>query len=122
LYVVSATRWDTLGWFPRLTSDSIVKGLLGEVASLVGSVENLVVEDGEVQGEAETDGVGGGKLGLGNLGGGLVGLEGLVGGVLAAVADGELGQVAVVVALPVVVFVKIGPKKRGHGALAYILW
>jgi hypothetical protein len=111
LHIVSATQRSTLNRFSRLTSDGIVKGLLGEVAGLVGSVENLVVEDGEVQGEAETDGVGGGELGLGNLGGSLVGLEGLVGGVLAAVADGELGQVAVVVALPVVVFIRIGPTK-----------
>lgn len=72
------------------------------MASLVRGVEDLIVEHGEVQGETQADGVGGGKVGLGNLGGGLVGLEGLVGRVLAAVANGELGQVTVVVTLPVI--------------------
>ena len=84
-----------------LTGNGIIKGLLGKVASLVGSIEDLVVEDREVEGEAETDGVGRGKLRLGNLGGGLVGVKRLVGRVLARVADGELGEVAVVVTLPV---------------------
>ena len=83
------------------TSNSIVEGLLGEVASLVGGVQDLVVEDGEVQGKTETDGVGRGEVGLGDLGGSLVGLEGLVGRLLALVANGELGKVAVVVTLPI---------------------
>lgn len=85
----------------KLTSNSIVEGLLGEVASLVGSVENLVVEDGEVEGKTQADGVGRRQLGLGNLGGSLVSLERLVCRVLAAVANGELGKVTVVVTLPV---------------------
>jgi hypothetical protein len=38
------------------------------VAGTVGGVEDLVVEDGEVEGEAETDGVSGSELGLGNVG------------------------------------------------------
>lgn len=84
-----------------LTGNSIVESLLGEVASLVGGVENLVVEDREVEGEAEADGVSRRKLGLGNLGGSLVCLEGLVRRVLALVANGELGQIAVVITLPV---------------------
>lgn len=71
------------------------------MASLIGSVEDLVVEDGEVQRKAQADGMGGRQLGLGNLGGGLVGLERLVGRVLAAVANGELGEITVVVTLPV---------------------
>ena len=50
-------------------SNGIVEGLLGEVAGTVGRVEDLVVEDGEVEGEAETDGVSGSKLGLGDVGG-----------------------------------------------------
>lgn len=83
------------------TSNSIVESELGQVASLVGGVEDLVVEDGEVQGETETDGVGGSKVGLGNLSGGLVGLKGSIGGTLATVADGELGKVTVVVTLPI---------------------
>ena len=51
-----------------LTSNSIVESLLGQLASLVWRVEDLVVEDGEVEGEAETDGVSGSELGLGNVG------------------------------------------------------
>lgn len=70
------------------------------MASLIGCVQDLVVEDGEVQGKTKADGVGRRQLGLGNLGGGLVGLERLVGRVLAPLADGELGEVAVVVTLP----------------------
>lgn len=31
-------------------SDSIIEGLLGELASLVWRVEDLIVEDGEVEG------------------------------------------------------------------------
>ena len=38
--------------------DGVVEGLLGEMAGAVGRVEDLVVEDGEVESEAETDGVG----------------------------------------------------------------
>jgi hypothetical protein len=82
-------------------SDGIVESLLGKLASLVGRVEDLVVEDGEVQGETETDGVGRSKVLSSDLGGGLVSLEGLVGGGLALVANGELGKVAVVVTLPI---------------------
>lgn len=82
------------------TSNSIIESLLGEVASLVRGVENLVVEDREVQGKTKTDWVGWGKIALGNLGGSLVSLKGLVGGLLALVANGELGEVAVVITLP----------------------
>ena len=41
--------------------------LLGELAGLLWRVEDLVVEDGEVEREAEPDGVGGLHLALGNL-------------------------------------------------------
>jgi hypothetical protein len=72
------------------------------VASLVRGVEDLVVEDGEIEGETQADGVRRRQLSLRNLGGSLVGLERLVGGVLAAVTDGELGEVTVIVTLPIV--------------------
>lgn len=85
----------------RLTSNSIIKGLLGQVAGLVRSIEDLVVEDREVEGKAEADGVSGGELSLGDLGGGLVGLEGLIGRVLALVANGKLSEVSVIVTLPI---------------------
>ena len=71
------------------------------MASLIGGVEDLVVEDREVKGEPKTNRVRGRELGLRNLGSGLVGIERLVGGVLARVADSELRKVAVVVTLPV---------------------
>lgn len=79
----------------------VIKGLLCEVAGTVGRVEDFVVEDGEVEGEAETDGVCWGELGDGDVGGGLVGLERLVGAVLALVAGGKLSEIAVVVTHPV---------------------
>ena len=72
------------------------------MASLIGSVQDLVVEDGEVEGKTQADGVGRRQLSLGNLGGSLVGLQGLVGGVLATVANGKLSEVAVVVTLPII--------------------
>jgi hypothetical protein len=82
-------------------SNGVVEGSLGEVASLVGRVQNLVVEDREVQSKSETDGVGRGEVSLGDLSGVLVSLERLVGGGLALVTKSELGEVTVVVALPV---------------------
>lgn len=85
------------------TSNSIIKGKLGEVASLIRGVQDFVVEDGEVEGESETNGVGRGKVSGGDLGGSLVGLQRVVGSTLAAVANGELGKVAVVVTLHLVV-------------------
>jgi hypothetical protein len=85
----------------QLTSNSIIESLLGQLASLVGRVEDLVVEDGEVQGKTKADGVGGSKVLGSDLSGGLVSLERLVGRGLALVANGELSEVAVVVTLPV---------------------
>jgi hypothetical protein len=83
-----------------LTGDSIVESLLGKVASLVGSIQDLVVEDGEVERKTQTDRVRRRQLSLRNLGSGLVCLERLVRRVLSLVANGELGEIAVVVALP----------------------
>jgi hypothetical protein len=70
------------------------------VAGLVRGVEDLVVEDGEVEGKAKTDRVSGRELRLRNLGSSLVSLKRLVGRVFALVANGKLGEVAVVVTLP----------------------
>lgn len=113
-------------FFVGRTGNRVIEGLLGKMASLVRSVEDLVVKDGEVEGKAEADGVGWGELGLGNLGGSLVGIEGLVGRVLALVPNSEFGQVSVIVTLPVAdirawttktcVFVCISSSG------AYILW
>jgi hypothetical protein len=84
------------------TSNSVIKGLLGKMAGLVRRAENLVVENGEVQGKTQADGVRRRQLSLGNLGGSLVSLERLVGRILATVAGGKFGEVAVVVTLPTV--------------------
>lgn len=70
------------------------------MAGTIRRVEDLIVKDREVQGKTETDWVGRSKVGLSNLRGGLVGRKGLVGGGLALVANGELGEVTVVVTLP----------------------
>lgn len=50
-------------------SNSIIEGLLGKMASAIGGIQNLVVEDGEVESEAKADGVGRSEVGLGNIGG-----------------------------------------------------
>lgn len=52
--------------------NSVVEGLLGEVAGTVGGVEDLVVEDREVEGKTEADGVRRGELSLGDVGGVLI--------------------------------------------------
>jgi hypothetical protein len=83
------------------TSDGVIESLLGQLASLVGGVEDLVVEDGEVQGKTKADGVGRSKVLGSDVSGSLVSLERLIGRGLALVTNGELGEVAVVVALPV---------------------
>lgn len=88
-----------------LTSNGIVKGLLGKVACLVGRVQDLVVEDGEVESKTKADGVGWGKIGLGNLGRVLVRLQGLVGRLLSSFANCELSKVTVVVSLPATLLV-----------------
>ena len=83
--------------------DGIVECLFGDVTGTVGAVEDLVVEDGEVEGKAKTDGVGGGKVSGGDARGGLVGIEGGRSGSLASLAGLELGEVTVVIALHLVV-------------------
>jgi hypothetical protein len=84
-----------------LTGNSIIKCLFGQVTCLVWGVQDLVVEDGEVEGEAETDWVGWCEVGLGNFGSVLIGLKGLIGRLLALITNGELSKVAVIVTLPV---------------------
>ena len=85
----------------RLTSDGIIESLLGQLASLVRRVEDLVVEDREVQCQTEADWVSRREVLSGDVGCGLVGLEGLVSRGLSLVTDSELGKVAMVVALPI---------------------
>lgn len=81
-------------------SNGIVKSLLCKVASLVGRVEDLIVEDGEVQGKTKSDRVSRSEIGLSNLSGGLVSFKRLVGGLLSLIGGCEFGEVAVVITLP----------------------
>ena len=90
------------------------------MASLVWGVEDLVVEDGEVEGKTKADWVGWGQLGLSDLSGSLVSLKGLVGRGLALVASSELGKVTVVVTLPVELLVVQSCLRRY--CCAHILW
>jgi hypothetical protein len=83
-----------------LTGNGIVESLLSKMASLIWCIQDLIVENGEVQGKTKTDWVRGRQLGLGNLSSSLVSLQGLISGVLSFVTNGEFGEVAVVVALP----------------------
>lgn len=70
------------------------------MASLIGRVQDLIVEDREVQGKTKTDGVSGGEVGLGDFGSSLVRLKRLVRRFLALVGSSELSEVAVIVTLP----------------------
>ena len=84
-----------------LTSNSVIKCLLSEMASLVWGVENLIVEDGEVQGETKTDRVGGSEVGSRNFGSSFICFQRLICRYLALITKSKLGQVTMVVTLPV---------------------
>ena len=71
------------------------------MARLVGRVQDLVVEDGEVQGKTEADRVCWGKVSLSDFGGILVCLKRLVCGALSLFGDSEFSKVSVIVTLPV---------------------
>jgi len=74
--------------------ESILESLVSQVAGSLVVLHNLVVEHGEVEGEAELDGV---ARGEGNLVGFIVGLESVLLDRLHEGALGVLGDVAVVV-------------------------
>lgn len=82
------------------TGNSIIESLLSEVASLVWGVQDLIVEDGEVEGKTKADGVCWGKVSLSNFGSHLVSLKGLVSGLLSLVANSKFSKITVVVTLP----------------------
>ena len=71
------------------------------MASLIRCIENLIVEYGEVEGQAKTDWVSWSQIGMSNFSGSFISLKGLVGRSLALVANGELSQVTVIITLPV---------------------
>lgn len=68
---------STVHWHGKdiLTSNGVIKGLLGKMTGLIGGIEDLVVEDGKVQGETKADWVSGRKFGGRNLGGCFVGFQ-----------------------------------------------
>ena len=63
------TRWG------QYTSNSIIKGLLCEVASLIRRIENFIVKYREIQGKTKTDGMRGRKISRRNLSCSFVGLQ-----------------------------------------------
>jgi len=73
--------------------------LLGQVTSPLGGVDNLVEENGEVEGETKTNRVSRGKLAKGSILSSLVSQHGLLGSLLALGAGLELRKVTVVIAL-----------------------
>ena len=72
---------------------------LGELASLLGRVEDLIVEDGEVERQTEADGMRGLHLGLSNLEGLLVSLLRIFENLRSSVTHSHLGKVPVVISL-----------------------
>jgi len=83
--------------------NGVIKCVLGDRAGLVGSVEDLVVKDGEVEGQSETDGMRGRKIGVSNSTGGLVGIQSRSSGFFSCVTGLEFGKVSVVISLHLVV-------------------
>ena len=72
---------------------------LGELASLLGRVEDLIVEDGEVERQTEADGMRGLHLGLSNLEGLLVSLLRIFENLCSSVTHSHLGEVPVIISL-----------------------
>lgn len=70
------------------------------MASLIGRVEDLVIENGKVEGKAKTDRMSRGKISASNLSRGLVCLQRLIGRDLTLVALGELGKITMIITLP----------------------
>lgn len=79
--------------------DRVVEGRLGQATRPVRTVEDLVVEHGEVQGQAEADRVRGRQFSHGDVARGFVRHQRVLGRLLAVVARGELRQVSVVITL-----------------------
>jgi len=91
--------------------DRVIESLFGKMTRSVWRVQDLVVEDREVEGKAETDleldsnrqgryRMGGRQFRDSDIGSGFVRLEGLVSAILARVAKSEFREIAVVISLP----------------------
>jgi hypothetical protein len=82
------------------------------MASLIGRVEDLIVEHRKVESKAKANWVGRCEIRLGHLGSILVSLERLVGRCATLVPSGKLSKVSMVVALPVLrCFISTVPRK-----------
>lgn len=75
--------------------NGVVESLLGQVAGAVGGVEDLVIENGKVEGQTQADRVSGGKVAGGDGRGRGVSLQGLGSRLLAHVTVLELSKVSV---------------------------
>ena len=84
-------------------SNGIIEGLLGQLTGFAGVVLNLVVEDGVVQGKAESDGMSGLEILLSLVSGALVGLMGVVSSLVVLSSGGVFRDVSEVVSLHLVV-------------------
>jgi hypothetical protein len=83
-------------------SNGIIESLLRQVASLIGGVQDLVIEDREVQGQTKTDWVCWGEISLSNFGSILVSFKRLVGRSLSLLGNSELGEISMIVTLPTI--------------------
>lgn len=81
--------------------NGLVEGLLGQATSLLRSVQDFIVEHGEVESEPQPDRVGRREVGVGDLAGLLIGVEGLLRRELTFLSCSKLGQVPVVIPLPI---------------------
>ena len=107
----------------RLTSNGIIESLLGKMASLIWGVQDLVVENGEVEGKTKTDWVSWCKVSLSNFSCVLVSLKRLVGRLLSLVTNGELSEITVVITLPTTLLVQgFKPNLFLKRQITYILW
>merc|ERR1712117_221380 len=79
--------------------NGLIKGSLGELASLLGRVEDLVVEDGEVERQTEANRMRGLHLGLSNFKSFLVSLLRIFENSCSSVTHSHLGKVPEVIAL-----------------------
>ena len=82
-------------------SDRVVEGALCQLTGAVGWVEDLVVEDREVECKSESNRVSWSKIGQGHITGCLVGHQTALGNWFALIASCKLGQISVIIALPV---------------------
>ncbi len=80
--------------------NGIIKRSLGKVTSTIRRAQDLVVENGEVEGQTQTNGVRGREINNSNILSGLVSDERLLSSLFPLSSSRELGKVAPIVSLP----------------------